>query len=79
MRRGGDQPYWGESAYDYTLKLHPDIVLLMLGTNDARAWPNGPNNWDEEAYKQDMIEMVGEFQNITSKPKVYVMIPPAMY
>ena len=34
---------------------------------------------DEEAYKQDMIEMVGEFQNITSKPKVYVMIPPAMY
>ena len=51
----------------------------MLGTNDARAWPNGPNNWDEEAYKQDMIEMVGEFQNMTSKPKVYVMIPPAMY
>ena len=46
----------------------------MLGTNDARTY-----NWDEESYKEDMIEMVEAFQNMTSKPKVYVMIPPAMY
>ena len=74
MRKKAGQPYRDESVYDYTLKLHPDLIIMMLGTNDAR-----PMNWDEEDYKKDLIEMVEEFQNMASKPKVYVMIPPAMY
>ena len=47
---------------------------MMLGTNDAR-----PPTWDREDYMTDLIDMVESFQKIESKPKVYVMIPPAMY
>lgn len=74
MRKKGREPYWHESVYDYTLKLHPDIIVMMLGTNDAR-----PPTWDREDYITDLIDMVESFQKIESKPKVYVMIPPAMY
>ena len=74
LRKKGREPYWTESVYDYTLKLHPDLIIVMLGTNDAR-----PHSWNEESYKEDLIEMVDKFQKIASKPKVYVMIPPAMY
>ena len=51
-----------------------DIVLLMLGTNDARE-----GNWNETAYRKDMKAMVKAFKNTKGKPKVYVMIPPPIF
>lgn len=31
----GSWPYWNENAYLDALTSEPDIVLIMLGTNDA--------------------------------------------
>jgi hypothetical protein len=52
----------------------------MLGTNDSWFW-----NWDwsEETsfktFQKDYVELVQEFIDLASKPKVYVMIPPPIY
>ena len=36
MLKTGDHPYWSESAYTETLEMQPDVIVLMLGTNDAK-------------------------------------------
>ena len=48
----------------------------MLGTNDLNT-----NNWQksEEKFVSDYKEMVTSFLNLTSMPKVYIMIPPPLY
>ena len=47
----------------------------MFGTNDAmeRFWEG------EEKFKQDYKDMVFKFLNLSSKPKIYLMVPPPTY
>ena len=35
MMKTGDLPYWEQDAYAMALQSSPDIVVIMLGTNDA--------------------------------------------
>lgn len=48
----------------------PDIVTIMLGTNDSKA-----GNWNAEAYKSQYVAMVEELQEIPSSPRIYIMAP----
>src|SRR5689334_8855673 len=40
LLKNGDKPYWDESAYGSSGSFEPDVVVIMLGTNDAK-----PQNW----------------------------------
>ena len=46
----------------------------MLGTNDSKNY-----QWDESAFHADYLEMARNFQAMSSKPDLYVMIPPPLY
>ena len=52
----------------------PDILLVMLGTNDSRR-----GVWDAESYRQQYEALVDELNGISSEPKIYLMIPPKAY
>ncbi|MCH1974573.1 GDSL-type esterase/lipase family protein [Muricomes sp. OA1] len=65
---GGNKPYKQEDFYEETQEAEPDIVLIMLGTNDSK-----PNNWDAAAYEKELGEFVDLYQNIPSQPEVYLM------
>ena len=68
-------PYWNLKEYGEALNSSADIVVFMLGTNDARQ-----GNWKgEEPFKKDYLEMVRSFINMPSKPDVHIMIPPPLY
>jgi len=67
----GDLPYIDSDEYKESLKSNPDIVVLMLGTNDTKTY-----NWDEEAYKSGLTELVKSYQSLSSKPTVYLMRSP---
>ena len=45
MRKNGDGPYWNIPMYQEAMASNPDIVVLMLGTNDAK-----PYNWNQEEF-----------------------------
>ena len=51
-----------------------DIVILMLGTNDAKTV-----NWNKTAYVEDYLEMANNFLNLPSKPNLHLMISPPLY
>jgi len=71
LLRKGDYPYWNEAAYQNALKSEPDVVIIMLGTNDTK-----PQNWKFEAeFAGDYTDLVNSFETLASKPRLYVCRP----
>jgi len=71
LLKKGDFPYWKEKAYQNALSFKPDVVIIMLGTNDTK-----PQNWKYESeFVTDYTELVKSFQALESKPRVYVCRP----
>jgi hypothetical protein len=67
--------YWISPMFTDSQAWNPDIVSIMLGTNDAH-----PNNWPLFAaeYQKDAIDMVTVYKNLPSLPRVILMkVPPA--
>ena len=67
----GDRPYMAEKAYQKALAMKPDVVIIMLGTNDTKA-----KNWKfKEGFFSDYKKLVASFQELESKPRIYVCRP----
>lgn len=71
LLKKGDHPYWIEKAYENALKFEPNVVVIMLGTNDTK-----PQNWKfETEFVADYQELVKSFTGLPSNPRVYVCRP----
>ena len=71
LLKKGDFPYWKEKKYQEALKFEPDVVIIMLGTNDTK-----PQNFEhEKEFSDDYAELVNSFQGLASEPRVYVCRP----
>ena len=76
MLRHGDAPYWNHSAYTNAVKSQSDIVIIMLGTNDAKR-----NNWAQHGseYADDYAAMVDSFRSAKPDTQVWSMVPLPLY
>ncbi len=74
MQKEGDLPYWKEKAFADAKAFAPDIVLVVLGTNDSK-----PGNWNAARFAGDAAEMVKTFQALPSKPRVIICLPPPVF
>ena len=74
LQRSGDLPYTEERLYTISMGAQPDIVLIMLGTNDTH-----PDNWNASRYEEELEEFVRGYQELGSTPTVYLMTPPPIY
>lgn len=71
LLKKGDHPYWKEKAYQNALGFKPDVVIIMLGTNDSK-----PQNWKHEGeFVADYTDLVKSFLTLKSKPRVYFCRP----
>lgn len=71
LLKHGDFPYWKEKAFQAAKDFAPNIVIIKLGTNDTK-----PQNWKfKDEFAADAKALVQEFQNLPSKPKVYLCHP----
>ncbi|MCW4045358.1 MAG: GDSL-type esterase/lipase family protein [Candidatus Bathyarchaeota archaeon] len=67
-----ETPYMNTSIFQSALDFQPNIILIMLGTNDAQ--PNlEPYN---ASFVADYVKLITAFQALPSKPKIWVMLPP---
>jgi acyl-CoA thioesterase I len=64
-----------ETACKVAKDFRPDIVIIMLGTNDADA------NLNESSAKfiSDYTTLIAQFQSLPSKPEVWLVEPPPIY
>lgn len=71
VMRKGDRPYWGEEVYLAALGFAPDVVIVKLGTNDAKRW-----NWRHRGgFCDDYRALVESFLRLESGPRVWVCRP----
>lgn len=66
--------YMNQAAFRKALAFQPDIVLIMLGTNDA----NRATCYDDDI-SDDYIRLVMAFQNLNSNPEIVVVDSPPIY
>ena len=72
MMNKGDIPYMRELAWRDAQAFQPNIVIIKLGTNDAKThnWAQGPDE-----YRQSMQAMIDTLKALPSKPKLYLCSP----
>lgn len=64
----GNLPYIKEQRYQDALAMEPDVVVIMLGTNDAK-----PMNWKfEKEFEDDYRALVDSFKKLKSKPRIFL-------
>ena len=75
MQKGADLSYWKHRNFALSSEFGPDIVLIMLGTNDSRK----PNWVGLDPYIRDYRDMVIHYRSLPSRPIVYALTPPTQF
>ena len=71
LLKKGDLPYWKEQALTDAQAFNPDVVVIMLGTNDTKV-----QNWvHHDEFYADYKDLVEIFKNLPSKPRVFICRP----
>ena len=92
MMKGADSPYWKRPQYAALTAAKWDIIIIMLGTNDAKdAGNHGPHNWPHNCtgagahtcpfaadYKSmvDLVRTLGAAPG--TAPAIYTAVPPPL-
>jgi acyl-CoA thioesterase-1 len=69
------KPYINQIAFQNAKQFLPDIIVIMLGTNDA-SLTNQPSIED---FTDEYKTLISEFQEITSKPRIFLAKPPPIF
>jgi lysophospholipase L1-like esterase len=72
LLRNGDRPYDTRPAFKAALDFKPDVVILMLGTNDTK-----PQNWGphQAEFEPDYRWLVAQLQGSNPARKLFVCRP----
>lgn len=72
--------YWNTHGWSDALKSQPDIVTILLGTNDAKYF-----NWEGiqqnsgDYYALDYVDMIKQLRLLEPRPEIYILVPPPLY
>ena len=70
VRFDADTPYVEKRVYRESLAWNPDIVLLMLGTNDTKT-----RNWDPDIFRRDYRRIIASYRELPCAPRVILIAP----
>ena len=75
LMRAGDRPYWDTTQFTDSTNYQPAVVVIMLGTNDAK-----DINWGfKSTFEGDYRDLVAHYRGLASHPKVFVARPCPMF
>ncbi len=75
VQQAADFSYRSSAAFGQSGAFGPDIVLIMLGTNDSRR-----HNWKgAEPFSHDYRALVAHYRSLASSPRVWLLTPPALF
>lgn len=76
LLRKGNHPYWKENAFYEALIFNPNIVTIMLGTNDSKA----VNRPYYNEFEKDYTDLIDSFKILPSHPRIILLLPiPSFY
>jgi lysophospholipase L1-like esterase len=75
MLKKGNKPYDKLAVFTKALDLKPDVVTIMLGTNDSK-----PGNWkNKDEFAPDYKDMIARFKKANPKVRIYCCLPIPAY
>jgi len=69
------KPYIYQTAFLRAKNFQPKIVVLMLGTNDARK----DNFRSIDNFKEDYLKLIREIQSLQTNPQIFLVKPPPIF
>ena len=70
-----EKPYMNQTVFSNAKASSPNIVIIMLGTNDAiPSYQQYLGNFNDD-YKK----LIGEFEALPNKPKIWLVVPPQIF
>ena len=69
------KPYMDQPEFQDALNFKPNIVIIMLGTNDDLEMLR-PSN---ASFEEDYIKLISAFQQLESNPRIWVVEPPPIF
>ena len=73
ISRGSNEPYWKTSSFGSTERFDPQIVLIMLGTNDAQF----ANREARATLEKDLADLIWHYEGLGAQ--VLVADPPPAF
>lgn len=72
LMKSGDSPYQVRGKLAAAKEFKPDVVVIMLGTNDTK-----PQNWKnfKKDFEADYKDLIKQFAELPSKPRIFVCHP----
>lgn len=75
MLKNGDHPYDQEKAFKDAVAMKPDIVTILLGTNDSKSF-----NWEHKAdFIPSAKAIIAPFREANPRVKIYLCLPIPAY
>ena len=68
-------PYMSQPAFQKAEEFHPQIVVIMLGTNDA----NPEISPNEESFETDYSQLVNAFEQLEGKQLIWIVKSPPIF
>ena len=59
LQKEGDYPYYKDPRYASSFDSRPDIVIIMIGTNDSKK-----HNWVPERYANQLDTVIRRFRSL---------------
>lgn len=67
----GDKPYQQQRTFTAALGFKPQVVVIMLGTNDTK-----PQNWKLKGrFVADYHDLLSKFAKLPTKPRIFICYP----
>ena len=71
VQNSADKPYRGTDVFAQSVAYAPDILILMMGSNDAK-----PENWQGiDAFRQEYLELLDSYLQGPETPEIYLCTP----
>ena len=70
-----NKPYMNESKFQDALDFDPDIIVIMLGTNDAKL----DVAQNEQSFEADYTQLVNSFQELAGDEQIFVVKSPPIF
>jgi lysophospholipase L1-like esterase len=74
VQKSTAKSYWRTSQYRSSKAFAPNIVVIMLGTNDSKS-----GNWNADNFNADYRALIAEYQSLATHPAVYIALIPPVY
>lgn len=72
---GSSKPYMNQAEFQWAKARMPNVVVIMLGTNDA----NMATYQHIDSFVADYKELVESFQRLPSNPEIWLVKPPPIF